>query len=89
MPDGGSYKFERAGRTTYVDGVTADGKSWSRVTTKRGNKILISGLEPDGTSFESETVTIGNKTTTTVIPSIGEPYEITCLGDECVEALYK
>lgn len=89
MADGGSYEFQRQGRTTRVNGITGEGKTWSRVTRKRGNTILVTGEDPDGTSFRSRTVTVGNRTTTTVTPDVGEAYQITCRGDDCVEALYK
>ncbi|WP_039018829.1 hypothetical protein [Halocynthiibacter namhaensis] len=89
LADGGSYQLERHGRTTRVSGITGEGKTWSRVTRKQGNAIVVIGEDPDGTSFRSRSVTVGDRTTTTVTPSFGKPYQITCRGDDCVERLTK
>ncbi len=84
MADGGSYELQLKGNTTYIKGVTAEGKHWSRITRKQRNTVTVTATEPNGNKYYEETVTRGQRTVTTHIPSDGPGFTLTCDGDNCV-----
>ncbi|WP_174863261.1 hypothetical protein [Comamonas jiangduensis] len=75
---GNSYSVQKYGNSTYVQGMNAQGESWSQQSQTYGNTTYHNGTAKDGNSWNGTTSTFGGTTVHQGTDSRGNGYYKSC-----------
>lgn len=71
---GNSYTVQRIGNTTYLDGSSNNGRTWSQTSQTIGNTTFHDGRAANGNSWSGTTTRIGGMLLNDGTDSRGRPY---------------